>query len=100
MSYINESKSLTLNVNFKGQIIKGTHTISYYDSPSIDVAELEYDLDEYKPKLNEEDAEELSEIISEYIYDKCSRGLNDIVDNEVIDLNVRNGVLIEMGTLK
>ena len=42
MSYISESKTVTINVNFKGQIIEGIHTISYYDSPSIDVAEIEF----------------------------------------------------------
>ena len=93
MSYISESKTVTINVNFKGQIIEGIHTISYYDSPSIDVAEMDYDVIEYTPQLSDDDTDELSDLISDYISEKCSRGLGDVVDGEVINLNVVGGVL-------
>ena len=94
MSYINEEKTVTINVNFKGQIITGVHTISYYKESSLDMAELEYDLEEYTPEIPEDDQELLSEIISEYIHVRFARGLNNIINNQVIDLDVRNGVLI------
>lgn len=88
MPTINQEKTVTIRCFFKGRIIQGIHAISYYKEDSFDVAELEYDLEEYTPQLNESDSEELSEIISEYIHDKFSEGLNNIVDNQVIDLDV------------
>ena len=88
MSFINESKSVTLLVQFKGQSIRAEHTLEYYDSDMLDCAEFTYDAENYEcdTPLSDDDSDKLSDVLSEYLTDNYGRGLSKLQDDDEIEL--------------
>ena len=86
MICINESKEINIITKFNMAEISAMHTLNFYDSNELTTPEFDYDADSYEPSLNDEDSDTLSEVLSEYLTARFSRGLSSIDSGDTIYL--------------
>jgi hypothetical protein len=97
MSWISQSRDLTLVVTIGKVVLEGNVAVLFEDSDEMDAPEMCYDLDmmKFAPKLKQKDRDVLSEQINDYFYGKFSRGLNGIIEHSTINLKRVGNKLVE-----
>ncbi len=85
---INETKIVVFQIEHNGHQFDCEHTLNYYDDDTLAIGEFDYDTEPYPTNVSFEDADTISEGISEYLLLRCCRGLSDITDGETISIAI------------